>query len=371
MFPDKLLPVPFDNKCLDDVEECWDLSLQRFSHFPDATIENTAQDWLNHLAHTLGVKHGLIQKKLPEELMSNSMYEGEEEVKEEVEDGGSHSAEIGDGAYVGVEEDTLDNGAEEVVFIVANAQDCFFSMVSHKKGPSGGYRLHKPDIIVINRNLQHLLQKKCFQPRWHHVEAILEVSSSASCESMVMQILEKAMLMFESQPFHQFAIGLAFQGTSQKLEFCSLLVDRSGVCITNWTGCTGYNGISIAHIIFALSYAKPELLGIDTSMTLDPISGNISKVKVQDQEFNVVKHIHSSLIIFGHSTHIFLVRAKDGMYHILKDAWLLADHGISEITVLSKINDILKKDDSKNAKTYQSMHPWFVVGEGIGNTTKA
>ena len=60
MFPDKLLPVPFDNKCLDDVEECWDLSLQRFSHFLDATIEKTVQDWLNHLAHTLRVKHSLI-----------------------------------------------------------------------------------------------------------------------------------------------------------------------------------------------------------------------------------------------------------------------------------------------------------------------
>ena len=84
MFPDKLLPVPFDDKCLDDVEECWDLLLQRFSHFLDAMIEKTVQNWLNHLAHTHGVKHSLIQRKLPEELTSNSMYEGKEEVKEGV-----------------------------------------------------------------------------------------------------------------------------------------------------------------------------------------------------------------------------------------------------------------------------------------------
>ena len=106
-------------------------------------------------------------------------------------------------------------------------------------------------------------------------------------------------------------------------------------------------------------------------MTLDPISSNIIKVKVQDQEFDVVKHIHSSLIIFGCGTHIFLVQAKDGTYHILKDAWLLANHGISEITVLSKINNILEKDDSEDAKTYQLMHPQFVVGEEIGDSTKA
>ena len=367
VFPDELLPVPFDDKCLDDVEECWDLSLQRFSHFPDATIEKTVQDWLNHLAHTLGVKHGLIQKKQPEELTSESAYEDEEQVN----DGSNHGAEIGDGAYVGIEEDTLDNGVEEIGFVVANAQDRSFSMVSYRKGPSGGYRLRKPDLILVNRNLRHFLQKNRLRPRWHHVEAILEVSLSAPRESMITQILEKAALMFEAQPFRRFVIGLAFRGTSQKLEFCFLLVDRSGVCITSWTGCTGYDGISLARIIFALSYAKPELLGIDTSMTIDLISGNVIKIKVQDQEFDVVKHIHSSLIIFGRGTHVFLVRAKDGTYHILKDAWLLVDHGISEITVLSKINDILEKDGSEDAKTYRSMHPRFVVGEEIGDSTKA
>ena len=60
VFPDELLPVPFNDKCLDDVKECWDLSSQKFSNFLEATIEQTVQDWLNHLAHTLGVKHNLI-----------------------------------------------------------------------------------------------------------------------------------------------------------------------------------------------------------------------------------------------------------------------------------------------------------------------
>jgi hypothetical protein len=367
VFPDELLPVPFDDKCLDNVKECWDLPSQRFSNFPDATIEQTVQDWLNHLAHTLGVKHDLIQKKQPEELMS------EYEDKEEVDSGGNHGAEIGDGVYVGVKEDTLENGVEEVAgFVVTNAQDRSFSMVSCNRGPSGGYRLRKPDLILVNRNLRHLFKKHNLRPRWHHVEAILEVSSSASRESMITQILEKTSLMFEAQPFRRFAIGLAVRGTiAKKLVFCFLLVDRSGVCSTDWKECAGYDGISLARIIFALSYAKPELLGIDTSMTIDLLSGNIIKIKVQDQEFHVVKHIHSSLVLFGRGTHVFLVRAKDGRFHILKDAWLLVDHGISEITVLSKINDILEKDSSDDAKTYRSMHPRFIVGEEIGDSTKA
>jgi|SRR5882762_3231320 len=357
VFPDELLPVPFDNTCLDGVKECWDLPSQKFSHFPESTIEKDVQDWLNHLAHTLGIKHKLIQKK-SEELMS--VYEDEEE---EVDAGGNHGgAEIGDGAYVGVEE----------AFVVSNAQDRSFCMMGHAHPPSGGYRQRKPDLILVNRNLRHFLKMNNLRPRWLHVQAILEVSSSATRESMITQILQKASLMFEAQPFRRFAIGLAVRGTAlKKLEFVFLLVDRSGVCITEWTPCSGYDGINLARIVFALSYAKPELLGIDTSMTMDPLSGSVTKIKVRDQEFQVVKHIHSSLVLFGRGTHVFLVKSEDGRLHILKDAWLLVDHGISEITVLSKINDILERDSSEDAKTYRSMHPRFIIGDEIGDSTKA
>jgi hypothetical protein len=65
-----------------------------------------------------------------------------------------------------------------------------------------------------------------------------------------------------------------------------------------------------------------------------------------------VKHIHSTLILFGHGTHVFLVQAKDGGFHILKDTWLLVDHGIS-ISVLSSINNVLEKDSSEDAETYR------------------
>jgi hypothetical protein len=366
VFPDDLLPVPFNDKCLDDVEECWDQSLNKFSNLPETTTEQTIQNWLNHLAHTIGVKHNLIQKKQPEKLVS--MYD-----EDEVEGGSNHGGadEIGDGTYVGVEEDTPDNDIE-AGFVVANAQDRSFSMISYKNGPSGGYRLRKPDLILVNRNLRHYLNKHNLRPRWKHADAILEVSASASRQNMVTQILEKAALMFETQAFRRFAIGLAIRGTNTKgFEFCFLQVDRSGVCIAGWNKCTGYDAIGLVRIIFALSYAKPELLGIDTSMTRDLLSGNVTKIKVQDQEFDVVKHIHSSLVLFGRGTHIFLVRSEDGKFHILKDAWLLVDHGISEVAVLSKINDILEKDSSEDAKTYRSMHPRFVVGEEIGDSTKA
>lgn len=366
VFPDEHLPVPFDDKCLDQVRECWDLTSQKFSCFPEATLEETVQNWLNHLAHTLGVQHGLIQKAEPEQLKATP------EAEEEVDDGGDLGPGILDGAYVGVEGDTLDNGVKEVGYVVANAQDRSFSMVTHKKGPSGGYRLRKPDLILVNRSLRHFLRNGSLRPRWHHIEAILEVSSSAPRQNMISQLIEKASLMFETQPFRRFALGLAFRGSIQtKLEFCFLLIDRSGVCGTPWTECNSYGGISVARIIFALSYAKPELLGVDTSMEIDLVSGNVTKIMVQDMQFTVVKHIYSSLVLVGRGTHVFIVQAEDGTYHILKDAWLLVDHGISEITVLSTIHDILMKDSSEDAKMYRSLHSRFVIGEEMGDSTKA
>ncbi|KJA19574.1 hypothetical protein HYPSUDRAFT_69143 [Hypholoma sublateritium FD-334 SS-4] len=73
-------------------------------------------------------------------------------------------------------------------------------------------------------------------------------------------------------------------------------------------------------------------------MMVDLVSGNVTNIRVKDQDFEVVKHIHASLILFGIGTHVFVVCDKDGKHHILKDAWLLVDHGISEVKVLSQIH---------------------------------
>ncbi|KAF8814444.1 hypothetical protein BYT27DRAFT_7219833 [Phlegmacium glaucopus] len=105
-------------------------------------------------------------------------------------------------------------------------------------------------------------------------------------------------------------------------------------------------------------------------MTVDSFSGNVSEIRVQDQEFNVIKHIYASLVLFGRSTHIFLVQDKDGNSHILKDAWLLANEGMSEIDILSSISNKLRTNLSPDAQKFQLMHSRFIVGEEIGDSTK-
>lgn len=373
VFPNSSLPVAFDDKCLDNVEECWDMVSQKFSHFPDATLEHTVQDWLNHLAHTLGVRHGLIQPAQSSDAELSDIYD-EAQAAELV--GGQGGDEAGDNTTSGIdnpeENSTADPGAdlEEPAFVVSSAEDRSFSMVTHKKGPSGGFRLRKPDIILVNRNLRHFLHKHKFRPRWHHIDAIIEVSSSAPRVDMLQQILEKAALMFESQPYRRFVLGLAIRGTAAtSLEYSFLLIDRSGVCITIWRPCAGYDGINFARIIYGACYGKAELLGIDTTMTVDLLSGNVTHILVNGQKFTVVKHIHASLVLFGRGTHVFLVRDEHGQHHILKDAWLLKVHGLSEVTVLSQIHNVLKDDDSDQAKRYRSLHSRYITGEELDDST--
>lgn len=400
IFPDAGLPCNFDESALDDLTQCWDNELDKFSNFPERTIEKSVQDWLNHLAHCLGVKHNLIQEvSVPE---SNAQSHQSTPVSEEEgrtgmddkesgdetnhdDDGGNNASEDDevktqhDGNHGGNNADaedevTLDmGGTPPLGFVVANAEDRSFSMVTHNKGPSGGYRYRKPDLILLNRCVRHILRSGELRPRWHHVEAIVEVSASADPASMERQIVEKAALMFETQPFRRFVVALAIRGTNAKsLSFCFFLIDRSGVCISDWLPCIGYNCVVLARIVFALIYAKPETLGFDTSMTIDMLTGNVTKIRVDKKEYEVIRHIYASLILFGRGTHVFLVRDEEGQCHILKDAWLLTDHGLSEIVSLSTINDTIQNNMSDEASAYRSSHahPRFKAGIELGDSTK-
>ena len=278
VFPDSTLPVAFNEDCLNDIPDCWDATTCQFVNFPATTTELTLQDWLNHLAHILGVKHELIKPipmeepspeglspkepltgpeehlRLSEELVSDDMYasegerendgkrdgdgeredDGEQEAGGEQEDDGEqeedededHDAEIG-GPNAGIVlGDVIPDIAKRNGYVVPEAEDRSFSQISHNNPPTGGYRTRKPDIILLNRTLCHFLHENTYRPRWHHIEAVIEVSASAQRLDMVRQILEKTAIMFEAQPVHQFAMGLAFRGTSaKKVEYCFLLID--------------------------------------------------------------------------------------------------------------------------------------------------
>jgi hypothetical protein len=199
IFPDEVLPVPFKDACLDNIPECWDKAMERFSNFPDTMGEHAVQDWLNHLAHSLRIQHSLIKVDNSHKVPSD--HPGWAVNTDKVDVGGVGKVDGGVGK-VG-EVDPERNG-----FIIPGIEDRSFSRVSHNVAPSGGYRLRKPNIILINQDIRHYLKNGEHRPRWHYIEAIVEVSLSAPCKSMLQQILEKSALMFEAQPFRQFVLGL-------------------------------------------------------------------------------------------------------------------------------------------------------------------
>lgn len=105
-------------------------------------------------------------------------------------------------------------------------------------------------------------------------------------------------------------------------------------------------------------------------MTRDLLSGDVTIIKVKGKEYHVVKHIHSSLVLFGCATHIFVVKGDDGRLHILKDSWVLVSHGLCETDILDKICTVFSKVSSEKAKKFQSVYARFIAGEDIGDSTR-
>lgn len=372
VFPDHLLPTPFKDSCLDDEIEIWDKELQQFTFYPDNPTEESVEIWLNHLAHTMGVHLGVIKEDTLGNTNEgpNSESRPKESAAMSVDGASGINTDVGAQAEGSPGDGT---GLKGKGFVIPEAADRTFSKRSHQKGPSGGYRLRKPDITLLNRNLATILEKNDLRARWTHVEAIIEVSSSASPESMTRQIFEKAALMFEAQPFRRFAVALALRGTGTNFTFCFYLIDHSGVCLTQFRRGCGYDGVHLARTIFAMYYVKPEVLGIDTTMTRDLLTGDVTHIKVDNRVFTVVKHIYASLVLFGRGTHVFLVQDTAGTHYILKDAWLLVEHGISEISILAYIQDHLDKinGSSRDANSFRSLHRRYVAGKELGDSTKA
>lgn len=201
IFPDSILPVAFNEGCLNDVPDCWDATTCEFVNFPATTTEFTLQDWLNHLAHVLGVKHKLIKPIPPEEpspeelsleepltgpeehlglseeLVSDDMYasdgkqenDGKQEDDGEQEDDEDHDAEIG-GQNAGIVlGDVIPDIEKRNGYVVPEAKDRSFSQISHNNPPTGGYRTRKPNIILLNQSLRHFLHENDYRPHWHHI----------------------------------------------------------------------------------------------------------------------------------------------------------------------------------------------------------
>ena len=326
VFPDTKLPVPFSQDNVSSCEKLWDSKSRTLSRNPTATTEAAVRIWLNHissnLAATLNLNTGVS---------------------------GTASADRG------------------------------FDSRTATKGPAGGYMLRKPDISVINRTILHdsSHQDQCL--RWHNIEAIIEVTASAPVKDVVRQISQKAACMFDVQPQRQFACALGIFGECNNLKYIFAVVDRAGITHSDLVSIEGYAALDFLRIVFAFCFASPETLGCDPSMEVNPETGDITHIAVNRVErgstsstkhrFAVVKPLHSSPILYGRGTRVWIVRDRHGSFYVLKDSWIQRSNTASEIEFIKHIKKVV--DEDPDGRFFKHAYPKYYVGQDCVCSTDA
>ncbi len=317
VFPDTKLPVAFSHASIFSCEKLWDLKSSTLSRRPTAMTEVDVRIWLNHISNNLAATHN------------------------------------------------LNTGASET-----GSADRGFDSRTATKGPAGGYMLRKPDISVVNRGLLHGSHRD-ERLQWRNIEAIVEVTKSAPVRDVIRQISQKAACMFDVQPQRQFACALGIFGEAEKLQYIFAVVDRAGITHTELVSMEQYHALDFLRIIFAFSFASPETLGCDPSVEVNPETGDITHITVNGVErgsissakhrFAVVKLLHSSPILYGRGTRVWIVKDQHGSFYVLKDSWIQQVSTTSEIEFIKHIKKVV--DEDGDGRLFKHAYPQYYVGQ--------
>ena len=162
------------------------------------------------------------------------------------------------------------------------APDRSWSTATANTAPSGGTQSRKPDLIVLDKEICAKAEDKTIKPGWALIKAIIEVTQNQHTvfTTLLTNIVEKAYLMFESQPYRRYVIALAFIKKEKSITWTLILVDQSGVISTKHFDFTSYNGITLAMVLYCLSFGSVRSIGIDETMTLCKETGVVTHITV-------------------------------------------------------------------------------------------
>ncbi len=111
--------------------------------------------------------------------------------------------------------------------------------VTANMSPTGGSHQRKPDLSLFDEEITDLIEHKDpkkvpMKARWSLVKAFVEVTQnqSHSISNMLVNIAQKAYLMFESQPFRRYVICLVFINKDPSPSWGLVFLDRSGIVST-------------------------------------------------------------------------------------------------------------------------------------------
>lgn len=320
VFADKRLPVIFSEARVTADSNLWTTPAATTLCQPKATTEPLVQDWLNNMADSLAVAHGI---SVPSNMVDRS--------------------------------------------------DRAFDSRTATQAAKGSYMNLKPDICLINRAEKHDGTKLVAERlHWRNVFAIIEITSSDSkkLSRLLKQIQQKAMCLFDVQPQRRYTCALALFGNSPNVMFTFVVVDRSGMLYTKPAGLSTYNAMFFLRIIFAFCFAKPQTLGWDPTMRLDPKTHEVVAINVTGvfegrenvtRTFEVVRLLHSSPILYGRGTRVWIVKDETGKFFVMKDSWILTGRILSEIEFIQHIGRLIQGEE--DGYLFQHSCPTYCIGQ--------
>lgn len=233
-------------------------------------------------------------------------------------------------------------------------QRCFDSSTS-TQGPTGSFALRKPDIVVIDNDA--ITETTEERIHWRNIYAFIEITSmsdSAGCTHVLTQIIQKAACIFDAQPQRVYVCGLGIYGKpTDTLHYIFATVDHAGVTHTQSAPLSSYSIDHFLHIIYGFVCGSTESLGWDPTMQVDAKTKEVRAIyvtgcegdatEVTTRKFDVVKIIHSSPILFGRATRVWIVKDDTDAFCILKDSWI-SSTADSEIQMIKQVEKALKND---------------------------
>lgn len=321
VFQNEKLPVPFSEQRVSRDPIFWTSPGAVSLRPPNAATEVNVQDWLNNMANNLAIAHGISKP----------------------------SSEV-------------------------DRSDRAFDSRTATRAAEGSCMDLKPDICLINRaelhDVEEIIKERI---HWRNVFAIIEITSSGpgSLSRLLKQIQQKAMCLFDVQPQRRYTCALALFGTPPgNVYFTFAVVDRSGMLYTKPAGLGTYNSMFFLRIIFSFCFGKPPTLGWDPTMKLHRITKEVISIDVtgsfKGQEnvtrtFEVVRLLHSSPILYGRGTRVWIVKDETGQFFVLKDSWIADSKILSEIEFMKHIDRLLQDDEE--GYLFKHSCPKYYIGQ--------
>lgn len=157
-------------------------------------------------------------------------------------------------------------------------------------------------------------------------------------------------------------------GVELMQKFILVYIDWTAVIYTESVFLKGYQALTFAYLPYVLMCGDNRILGVDTCVQFDHITGVPYSVHIENQLFKIVKELHISPYLFGRGTWVYIVKDARGYFHIFKDFWILNTHKHMEMQIMKLVSDKAKEKLGGQA-CLQYLMTRFVAGEDRVNDT--